>query len=535
MTESPQFSPHGSAGNAKNPGDNPQPDESLQEWDWEELDWVMPVVIAASAVVLFLAVAGWWGPLVPLLVFAGLVWLPVAAAVVWASSSSAKPRDLAVVVGMLGLFAVPMIAWSVDAYRGAMLWFGDEVLEASTALQAIDDPSHNVALAACKRQMESGDSTGRTWLVRTLEQRPGVAVQCLNSVDDEHRAMVLRVGNELIDIWYDGWMGAEQVDESLNCSRADHAAGLAAVVGGDLRAELLMCALESNSQATAQCCGRAATEIARNSGVDNVNPAGWTQPIQQPLLEALSDVIDVPPSTLNSEDPLVGTVGWRPADLWMWTTTLGCYRVTDYADVDGAGSSLVEMTRRQCGIDAEDPRRSTTARRAIQRSCSMVAADQQRLDIDRWCQITDRVHSQLAIGQAQGIVARAQLGAESEVLGRQMLDHFSGGAQISPDTPVYVSDGQGGIKLNPEVAHSLSGDGAPPWSAGANRPREFGDSVDEQYRRRHEIRREIERQTRRGERYMTNDPETRRQIREHQEDVEEALREVERYRRQGAR
>ncbi len=499
----------------------------------EQLDWVVPAVFLGAALILFLAVVGWWAPLVPLLVFVGLVWVPVSATVVWASSDNASPKKLGAAVGILGLFALPLLAWSVDGYRIMMLSVGNNVLQASTAVQAIDDPSEQVALLACEMELESEDSTRHRRLPTALQDRPHIAVECLSSATEENQRAVSRISSDLFDSWYAGWMGESPVDEQIACHHAEYARALGGLVDVDVRPELLMCALEAESETIAACCGETATAYAREEGVENVDPPRWSRPIQEPLFQSLSAVTDVPSSTLASDDPLVDTLGWRPMDLWHWTLELGCYRVVAYHDTDGAGVPLAELTDRQCDTDGGDPRHSSSERSILRRSCGQVREIDSRLDVDRWCEISEGERVRAAVSEADRAVARTLLGVESRVVGDEMLEHFSSVADAIEGSPMYVSDGEGGVKISSEFQAAMRQGHVPEWTRESGTDAEFRDMMSQQYEQRHEIRAAMEQQRRVFEQNVSGDDEGRQQMEQEFDEMEDALQDVERLHRQG--
>lgn len=374
----------------------------------ERLEWVVPIAFLGAAALMSVAAVEWLAPMVPILLFVGLIWVPLSLVVLRAGHGEADPGGIAAAMAVVMAFGLPLMAWNIDSYRAGMLVVVDRMAPVEISMDAVDDPSDSIARSACARKLESADLSEILELAGRLEARPGVAVDCLDAAGPDQWDTAARVAAEIVDNWYDGWMTRGSVGEDLACRQARWAGWLARMYGADARAELLTCRFEAPDDVVAACCGRGATEFARETGTMDAQPRRWLRQMHLPLFESLTEVLDVPTATLESDSPVDETLAWTYADLWDWTMRLGCHLLAvEEHDVEGIARHLAEATRRHCEIDPGDPMVSFAALRTVDQTCR-ACMDLDRIGLDDWCGAARKARRSTAVTMARFAVYRAR-------------------------------------------------------------------------------------------------------------------------------
>ena len=391
------------------------------------LQWVVPAVFLGALLILFFTIMEWLNPLVPTLLFFGLIWLPVS---VWlvARRPRASVQAKALVVLSLASFALPLMAWNIGPYRAGVLWVLSEVTPVEFSVDAIGDRSDWVVLIACHQMLTTDRTLSTQSLRNVLEVRPEVAVRCLDGLDEEYRTQAIHTARHLRDTWYAQWMDprTEVVDEDLGCRTALHFRPLASIYGSPGTPDLLMCTMTSPNRTIARCCGEVLSSELSQEEILDVTPHAWLQEVELPLFRALNEAVDLPAHTLMSSEPIDPALRWTPGDLFHWTTHLGCYLIDEHESPEQVARRLSRSIETQCGLEVEDPLFSFEAVRFVERTCRGIERSQtDQVDVVHWCNVAREANRATAVDTAKFLVYRAT--RLHEVLG--LYDHVAVGAE----------------------------------------------------------------------------------------------------------
>lgn len=375
------------------------------------LQWVLPAVFLATALIMFLAVMEWLSPELPAMLFAGLVWVPVGLFLAW-KVGVAKLKNLLLPMALLAMFGLPPVAWNVGHYRAAALWVVSDMTPLDISADAAADRSDRVVSLACERVLLRGELRSTQWMQTVLLERPEVASMCLAAIQDEERAVTVSIARHLQQAWYHGWMeheDAHEMDDELGCLAADEYLEVGALYGNQGVPELLMCSLGAEREAFASCCGQALSSQTGEEEILSVSPQQWLQPLEVPLFLALTQSVDLPAQTLMAAEPVAGALDWTPADLFHWTTHLGCHLMEVHDQRNAIARQLSKTINTQCGLDVEDPLFSFAAVQFIEHTCGGIGAhERERVDVVEWCDVAREANRETAVDAAKFIVYGAR-------------------------------------------------------------------------------------------------------------------------------
>ena len=371
--------------------------------------WVIPSVFLVSALVLMIATLEWFAPQLPILVFLGVVLVPVGL-VLLVKSQGARPRSLAAAVVLVAVFGLPLMAWNVGAYRAATVFVMGDLLSTESLLRASQDRSDLVARLACERALMGEGRDVERRMRGILEYRPSVATRCLLSVEEEKPDLALRVARHLNRHWYEGWMSGEILPEEIGCEAAHAFAQTAVLHQSQGTPELLRCSLSASTPEFAECCGRALSEQADEAAILAVEPHRWSEDLKVPLFRRLIEAVDLPAATLMGTDPVNASLSWTPADLFHWTTHLGCHLMEEHHQVDAIAAHLSGSIETQCGLEVTDPLYSFSSVRFIRRTCEEAVQfdTDRRVDVVEWCEAAREATGVTVVEAAMSAVQRAQ-------------------------------------------------------------------------------------------------------------------------------
>ncbi len=371
--------------------------------------WVIPSVFLVSGLVLMIAILEWFAPQLPVLVFLGVVLVPVGL-VLLVKSQRARPRSLLAAVLLVSLFGLPLMAWNVGAYRAATVFVVGDLLSTESLLRASQDRSDAVARLACERALMGEGRDVERRMRGILEYRPSVATRCLLSVEEEKPDLALRIARHLSRHWYEGWMSGEILPEDIGCEAADAFAQTAVLHQSQGTPELLRCSLSASTPEFAECCGRALSEHADDGAILAVNPHLWNEELKVPLFRRLIEAVDLPAATLMGTDPVNESLSWTPADLFHWTTHLGCHLMDEHHQVDAIAAHLSGSIETQCGLEVSDPLYAFSSVRFIRRTCEEAVQFDAggRVDVVEWCEAARDATGVTVVEAAIAAVGRAQ-------------------------------------------------------------------------------------------------------------------------------
>ena len=371
------------------------------------LAWMVPGAFIASSLILFFAITEWFSPALPILLFAALVWLPAAGLLIWKKHHRGL-RPVMMALLLLATFGLPLMAWNIPAYRAAALWVVAELTPFEPAMAAADDGADLVASIACEEVL-AANRIGRTERMRSvLEQRPEMAVRCLKNIEEDAQTSAIHLARHLRETWYNGWMGEEALDEELGCRGAEQFAALGKLYDDRGTPELLMCALGSPNPTFSTCCAEALSAGSDEAKIHDVRPDHWRQGLDEPLFVELTAAVDLPAHTLMAADPVNESLQWTPADLFHWTTHLGCHMLSHNERPEAIARQLSSTMDTQCGLDVDDPLFSFAAVRFVERTCAGVdSGDGTRVDVVEWCDVAREANRDTVVDAAKFLVMRA--------------------------------------------------------------------------------------------------------------------------------
>lgn len=375
----------------------------------ERFQWVFPAVFLASGFALLIAILQWLAPHFPMLVFVGVIFIPMALVLRW-KMSAAPIKQLATPLGAVALFIMPLAAWNIGFYRAIPLFVAGDLLPVETLIMASGDRSDQVATLGCQRVFESaaGDRAVEEKMRNLLVTRPAVAQRCLERIEENHPQVAQSVARHLHQIWYEGWMSGETVAAQMGCAAAEAYASTANLHGQQGFSKLLMCALGAPNEEFSACCGQALSNHATREDILRVNPAAWEQNHREQLFLELVEAVDLPAATLMDTKPVSESLQWTPADLFHWTTHVGCHLLVEGTYADSVARRLSSSIKTQCGLDVEDPVFSFAALAFVRQTCDgALQADETRaVDVVQWCDAARSATRDTAVAAAKFIVAR---------------------------------------------------------------------------------------------------------------------------------
>ncbi len=376
------------------------------------LQWVVPVVFLATTLIMFIAVMEWLSPVLPLMLFVGLVWVPVGLALVW-KVGRGKGKSLLWTLAVLGMFGLPPLAWNSGHYRAAAFWVVSDMTPFDVSAQAAADRSDLVVSLACERVLLRGELRSTQWMQGVLAEQPEVAAMCLPAIYDDERATTVSIARHLQQTWYRGWLDQEDargMDPELGCAAAKRYMDIGALYANQGVPELLMCSLGAEREEFSTCCAQALSAHTGEEEILRVSPEQWIGSLEVvQLFLALTRAVDLPAQTLMAAEPVDGELDWTPADLFHWTTHLGCHLMEVHDQPDAIARQLSKTIDTQCGLDVEDPLFSFAAVQFVERTCAGVDADErQRVDVVEWCEVAREANRGTAVDAAKFLVYRAR-------------------------------------------------------------------------------------------------------------------------------
>lgn len=370
--------------------------------------WVMPGVFLASALIFLIAALQWLPPQLPILIFVGLVLVPLTLVLTWRVGGF-KPRKLVVAVSLVAVFGLPLLAWNVGLYRGITLWAMGDLISTETLIQAAGDRSEWVASMACERALLQNSSDVDRRIRTVIEYRPALAIRCLTAVQKEEPDVAMSVARYLHHQWYEGWMGAGVMPADVACQAAGAFVELDPMQNTQGAPRLLMCTLGAATPELAQCCGDALRSYGDEETILDVRPELWTEEFQEDLFRLLSSAVDLPAITLMGTEPVSSTLSWTPADLFHWTTNLGCHLMDGHHQANAIASQLSRTIHTQCGLDVEDPLFSFAAILFVRRTCreAVTVGAERRVDVVEWCEAAREAARVTVVEAARFVVENA--------------------------------------------------------------------------------------------------------------------------------
>ncbi|TXD38227.1 hypothetical protein FRC98_04840 [Lujinxingia vulgaris] len=386
---------------------------------WKSGRWIVPAALSGAMLVALFTVTEWLAPSVPMMAYVLLVALPVL--VVAAAQQRVRELKKMLPVTLVVLsFGLPFVAWNIGPYRALMMAFSGDLLSVDALVRGSSDRSESVATRACTAMLEGSSELVKSRLQPVLALRPAVAASCLEQAEEKHPQMVVSLGRYLHEQWYQGWMGPEVISEKVSCEAADAFGTIARVSHSPARPQLLGCALGSVHAGVAGCCAQAVSA----EGVDRVDVDLAMEPeAAEELFEFLAEAVDVPAATLMSPGPYSETLSWEAADLFHWTTRLGCELVQSHRRPDAIAEVLSTIVQTQCGLEIDSPLYSYAGVAMIERTCEGVAgvAQGERVDVVPWCESAREAVRQSVIDNAMFAVNKARTAYLVEGLGGSIV------------------------------------------------------------------------------------------------------------------
>lgn len=377
----------------------------------ERFQWVLPAIFLASSFLLLLATLQWQAPHFPVLVFVGVVLIPMGLVLRW-KVGSGPVKKLAAPLGAVALFGLPLLAWNVGLYRALPLFFAGDLLPVTTLMMASGDRSDQVASIACQRVFDAtaGDLETERKMRALLEARPAVARRCLDKIEERHPQVALSVARHLHNSWYDGWMSGEEMTDQVGCAAAEAYGSTASLHGQEGFSRLLMCSLGAANEEVSTCCAKALSEHATREDILRVTPQAWEKGHREALFLALVEAVDLPAATLMDTKPVSESLQWTPADLFHWTTHVGCHLLEEGSYAETIALRLSRSIKTQCGLDVDDPLFSFAALRFVRQTCegALTVDESRAVDVVQWCDAARGATRETAVAAAQFVVARGR-------------------------------------------------------------------------------------------------------------------------------
>ncbi|TXD34678.1 hypothetical protein FRC96_13785 [Lujinxingia vulgaris] len=373
---------------------------------WKSGRWIVPAALSGAMLVALFTVTEWLAPSVPVMAYLLLVALPVLVVAAAQQRVRSLKKMLPVTLVVMS-FGLPFLAWNAGPYRALMMMFSGDLLGVDALVRGSSDRSERVATRACTAMLEGSSELVKSRLQPVLALRPAVADSCLAQAAEKHPQIVLSMGRYLHEQWYQGWMSPEVISEEVSCEAADAFGTIAAVSRSPARPHLLSCALGSSHPGVAGCCAQAVSA----EGIDRVAVDATMEPeIAEDLFERLSEAVDVPAATLMSPGPYSETLSWEAADLFHWTTRLGCELIGSHRRPEAIAEALSRSVQTQCGLEIDSPLYSYAGVAMIERTCEGVASTAQgeRVDVVPWCESAREAVRQSVIDNAMFAVNKAR-------------------------------------------------------------------------------------------------------------------------------
>ncbi|RAL22832.1 hypothetical protein DL240_08030 [Lujinxingia litoralis] len=375
---------------------------------WASGRWIVPAALSGALVVALFTVSEWLAPTVPLAAYLLLVAAPVLV-VAAAQQRVRRLRELAPVALVVLSFALPFVAWNAGPYRMVMMGFSGDFLGVDALVRGVSERSESVASMACDFLMDASNTVVEDRLQPVLALRPGVATRCLERAEERQPQRVIGLGRYLHREWSQGWASPETISVEISCEAADAFEAVSRLSHSPAAPELLGCALGSAEEAVAGCCARAlsAPELAaaRVEVSNGVHPD-----VAEALFERLVEVVDLPAARLMAPGAFSEDLSWEAADLFHWTTRLGCDLVQTHRRPDAIATMLSTSVQTQCGLEIESPLYSYAAVAMIERTCQGAArsAEGGRVDVVPWCEAARESVRQSVIDNAMFAVNKAR-------------------------------------------------------------------------------------------------------------------------------
>lgn len=199
---------------------------------------------------LFLVAANtWWHPAIVMSI--GLVFITgpsVGLAILF--SDLREDRDLQSLMPVLG------VALAIGV-GGSAFWFLPETRilaisllgETGSIEKALQEPNHNVQVAACRRSFET--EGGLQTSLKKMIAHPKLAKDCLPKTTD---ARVRQVEYSVASIWYSKLMSKAPLSPELSCSYAQTMDTFTSRAKDNQDLRMMNCALNASTEATRLCC-----------------------------------------------------------------------------------------------------------------------------------------------------------------------------------------------------------------------------------------------------------------------------------------
>ncbi len=460
----------------------------------ERMQWVLPVAFLGALLVLFFAVMEWFRPHVPVMLFAAIVWLPLGAFMLW-RAGIAKWKQVMLAMVAMATFAAPLLAWNAGLYRATAFGMVHELTPVDLSLKASDDRSDRVAAMACERMLESQELTKLRRAQNVLQERPEMALQCLDGLDDGGQGAVVRLARHLHVHWYDGWMDPDRpISEDVGCEAARQYQAIGGLYGDQGTPQLLSCTLGSEHEHFARCCGQALGGIEDPSSA--VAPQHWIHDLEEPLFELLVQKADLPAQRLLSEESVVDALDWAPRELFHWKTQLGCYLTSEKTHSEPIARQLSRSIETQCGLEIDDPLYSRAGVRFVESTCKEAVSSEERqqtVDVVEWCDAARTANLDYAVDSAKFLVHRAQRAYGVDLLEEIMTQGSDLQAGLADEQSRFSLDDRGRLRVVDDARVDGVRMRRAQWTEHTSESQRRGEAMDElQEERRQRARERLE-------------------------------------------
>jgi hypothetical protein len=256
---------------------------------------IVSVLVGGTAIGYF-AVQRWMQPLTPLVVAGTALLLPlVSVNVVLALLLSDDDQTVigalrpalfsSVAVGLVGVAA--SAAWLSPDIRDRALGAAADRGVRDATVRALEDPSERVVITACARLFDLGVAGNRQPLLELLDNRPGIARNCLDRASDLDKAREL--ARVLTERWHREILSDSGTSNERACRLAGHLPNLPEAAEAGIPA-LLSCTLNAGEQVRS-CCSKSLSEQV-GTGPDLADALGnsvvrtVTERLGAPLVQA---------------------------------------------------------------------------------------------------------------------------------------------------------------------------------------------------------------------------------------------------------
>ncbi len=460
----------------------------------ERLQWVLPAAFLGAVAVLFFAVMEWFRPHLPMVLYGLGVMAPMAVILLWRMGLG-RWRKAGLALLMVGSFGVPLTAWNAGLYRASVLKVVHELTPMDLSLKASEDHSDRVAAMACERLVASQE-LGKMQRARDiLEDRPDMAIRCLDGLAQEGGGAVVRLARHLHVHWYRGWMEEEsKFDEEVGCEAARRYREVGRLYGDAGTPQLLSCALGSENEPFARCCGTALSEV--DEPAVELAPERWIHELEEPLFVLLIDAADVPAHRLLADEPVVETVPWAPRELFHWKTQLGCHLTQEKSHSEPIARQLSRTIETQCGLEIDDPLYSQAGVRFVERTCEEAVwrrEEGRTVDVVQWCEAARTANRETVVDTAKFLVHRAHRTYGVEALEEGIVRGDTLLNLMTDERSRFALDDRGRIRPVDDARIDGVRLGRPQWREHSPESEQRRQAVEETHNeRREEARRRLE-------------------------------------------